>query len=427
MFVVMGPCCAAPWLCCALVVLRGAAYLTHMSDSLKYDVLIIGAGAAGLMCAAIAARRGRSTLVVDHAPKPAEKVRISGGGRCNFTNLHSTPDNFLSANPHFAKSALARYTPYDFLDLVERYRIAWHEKNPERGTGQLFCDGKSTQIVDMLVAEVETAGGELWLETEVGRMEKTGRGFTVELNGDLLTCESLVVACGGPSIPKMGASRFGYRIADQFGLDVIEPVAALVPLTFTDDAKAPMKELAGVAVDARVTNDRTAFDEPVLFTHRGLSGPGILQISSYWRAGESITLDMAPGRDVLTELKELRTVQPRVHPANALRAFVPERLARKIAATVKGERLADLSDASLTNLALQVGAWHLVPAGSEGFRTAEVTRGGVDTDALSSKTLEARTVPGLYFIGEVVDVTGHLGGHNFQWAWASGVAAGEAV
>ena len=403
-----------------------------MAPHLHRDVLIIGAGAAGLMCAAVAARRGRSTLVVDHASKPAEKVRISGGGRCNFTNLHSTPDNFLSQNPHFAKSALARYTPYDFLALVERHGIAWHEKTPQyqgvhRSTGQLFCDGKSTQIVDMLVAEVEEAGGEIWLDTTVGEVAKTETGFAVALNGDTLTCTSLVVACGGPSIPKMGASRFGYRLADQFGLSVIEPAAALVPLTFTDEAKAPMKELAGVAVDARVTNDHAHFDEPVLFTHRGLSGPGILQISSYWQPGEAITLDMAPGRDVFRELHELRTDQPRTSPANALRAFLPERLARKVAATVKGERLADLSDAALANLALQINAWHLVPAGSEGFRTAEVTRGGVDTDALSSRTLEARTVPGLHFIGEVVDVTGHLGGHNFQWAWASGVAAGEAV
>jgi len=390
-------------------------------------VLIIGAGAAGLMCAAVAARRGQSVVVVDHASKPAEKVRISGGGRCNFTNLHSTPDNFISQNPHFAKSALARYTPYDFLDLVERYGIAWHEKDPAAGTGQLFCDGKSTQIVDMLVQEAEDAGVQIWLETEVGAIAQTDEGFRVELNGDVLSFAKLVIACGGPSIPKMGGSRFGYKIADQFGLDVIEPVAALVPFTFTDEAVLPLKALSGVSAPARVSNARAAFAEPVLFTHRGMSGPGILQISSYWEPGESVDLDLAPGRDVLTELKTLRDERPRLSPTNAIAAYVPARLATHISSSVKVERLADMSDAALTNIALQLNRWHLRPAGTEGFRTAEVTRGGVNTDALSSRTMETKSVPGLYFIGEVVDVTGHLGGHNFQWAWASAVACGCAI
>ena len=390
---------------------------------MQTDVLIIGAGAAGLMCAAEAARGGRSVIVVDHASKPGEKIRISGGGRCNFTNIHSTPANFISANPHFAKSALARYTPWDFIALVDKHGIAWHEK--ERG--QLFCDGKSTQIVDMLVDEAESAGADIWLDTTVGDIARKESGFTVHLNGDPVDCASLVVACGGPSIPKMGASRLGYRIADQFGLPVIEPVAALVPLTFTDDTKAPMSALSGVSVEARVANDRHSFEEPILFTHRGLSGPGILQISSYWEAGEPIEIDMAPGHDVLAHLKAARDETPRQHPATALARYLPRRLADHVAATVGVDRLADLSDAQATNLALQVNRWHLRPAGTEGFRTAEVTRGGVDTAALSSKTMEARTVPGLYFIGEVVDVTGHLGGHNFQWAWASGVAAGKAV
>ena len=402
-----------------------------MTDSAEQvgegDVLVIGAGAAGLMCAARAARGGRDVIVADHASKPAEKVRISGGGRCNFTNLHTTPDNFISGNPHFAKSALARYTPYDFIGLVERHGIAWHEKHPERASGQLFCDGRSTQIVDMLMAEAEGAGARVWLDCEVGLPERDSEGFRVALNGDAYRFRAVVVACGGPSIPKMGASRFGYRIADHFGLEVVEPVAALVPLTFTGEDTAPLKALSGVSAQARVSNARASFDEPVLFTHRGLSGPGVLQISSYWEPGEGLEVDLAPGRDVLAELRRLRSDAPRQSPATALSGFVPARLADHIAATVPYRRLADMPDTALRNLALQVGAWHLRPAGSEGFRTAEVTRGGVATDELSSRTMEARNVPGLYFIGEVVDVTGHLGGHNFQWAWASGVACGEAL
>ena len=310
---------------------------------------------------------------------------------------------------------------------MERYGIAWHEKDPEHGTGQLFCDGKSTQIVDMLVKEAEDAGAEIWLDTEVGEITKTDTGFTVTLNGDPMTFAKLVVACGGPSIPKMGGSRLGYKIADQFGLEVIEPVAALVPFTFTDDMVTPLKALSGVSAAAQVSNTRASFAEPVLFTHRGLSGPGILQISSYWEPGESIDLDLAPGRDVLAELKQLRDDRPRLSPTNAVAAYVPARLASHIGASVKAERLADMSDAALTNIALQLNRWHLRPAGTEGFRTAEVTRGGVNTDALSSRTMEAKSVPGLYFIGEVVDVTGHLGGHNFQWAWASAVACGGAL
>ena len=394
---------------------------------MERDVLIIGAGAAGLMCAAYAARRGRSVVVADHAAKSGEKIRISGGGRCNFTNIHSTPANFISGNPHFAKSALARYTPWDFVGLVERYGIAWHEKDPERATGQLFCDEKSTQIVEMLVAEAEGAGAEIWLETEVSDIAKTESGFTAKLNGDTWSFESVVVACGGPSIPKMGASRFGYQLAEQFGLKVVEPVAALVPFVFTDTEKAPLKALSGLSVDASLASERYRFDEPVMFTHRGLSGPGVLQISSYWEPGEGVEVNLAPGRDVLAELKTLRSENPKTSPAVALSGFIPKRLADHVASSVTYQRLADMPDSALANLALQVNAWHLRPAGTEGFRTAEVTRGGVDTDELSSKTLEAKRVPGLYFIGEVVDVTGHLGGHNFQWAWASGVAAGQAV
>ena len=386
-----------------------------------HDVIIIGAGAAGLMAGITSARRGRRTVLLDHADKPAEKIRISGGGRCNFTHLHSTPDNFVSQNPHFAKSALKRYTPYDFLDLVEKHGIAWEEK----AEGQLFCQGKSTQIIDMLLAELDTAGGELRLGTEVRRVTKTDTGFAVETPTQTLSCESLVVATGGPSIPKMGATRFGYKLAEQFGLDVVETVPALVPLTFTDAALEPIKALSGVAVEATVTNDRTSFAEPVLFTHRGLSGPGILQISTYWEPGEAITLDMAPKADLVAGLKADRAARPRMSPESWLAERLPKRLAAQIADGFPERRLADMSNAQIEGLALSVSAWRVVPAGSEGYRKAEVTRGGVDTAALSSRTMEAKSVPGLYFIGEVVDVTGHLGGHNFQWAWASGVACGE--
>jgi predicted Rossmann fold flavoprotein len=385
------------------------------------DVIIIGAGAAGMMAGIVAAKRGRRVILLDHADKPGEKIRISGGGRCNFTHLYSTPDNFVSENPHFCKSALSRYTPYDFLDLVEAHGIAWEEK----AEGQLFCQGRSQQIIDMLLTELDQAGAELRLGTEVIGVAKTDRGYDVATVTQTLSCDSLVIATGGPSIPKMGATRFGYKIAEQFGLPLVEPVPALVPLTFTDSALEPIKALSGVAVDTVVANERTAFAEPTLFTHRGLSGPGILQISTYWKPGEAITLDMAPGVDLIVSLKADRLDRPRLSPENWLAERLPKRLAAHIADGLPEARLADMSDAQIEGIALMVGAWRLVPAGSEGYRKAEVTRGGVNTDALSSKTMECRDIPGLYFIGEVVDVTGHLGGHNFQWAWASGVACGE--
>lgn len=387
------------------------------------DVVIIGAGAAGLMAAATAGQRGRSVILIDHADRPGEKIRISGGGRCNFTHLYSSPDNFISQNPHFCKSALSRYTPYAFLDLVERYDIAWEEK----AEGQLFCQGKSTQIIDMLLAECEKTQVQIRLGTTVLGVSKAPNGFLVTTQTQTLTCTALVIATGGPSIPKMGASRFGYDVAAQFGLDLVEPVPALVPLTFTDQLKAPLASLSGVAVEARVSNARASFEEPLLLTHRGLSGPSILQISSYWEPGEAITVNLAPGEDLLARLKADRTARPRLSPQGWLAERLPKRLADYIGGTVKYTRLADIPDRDLINLALQVGEWHIKPAGSEGYRKAEVTRGGVNTDALSSKTMEVRSVPGLYFIGEVVDVTGHLGGHNFQWAWASGVACGQAV
>jgi len=387
------------------------------------DVVIIGAGAAGLMCAAFAGQRGKSVILIDHAERAGEKIRISGGGRCNFTNLHCGPDNFISKNPHFAKSALSRYTQYDFLDLVEKYGIKWHEKTK----GQLFCDGRSQEIIDMLLAECESATVELRLGTEVLGIEKLGDGFVVTTPTQTLATSAVVIACGGPSIPKMGATSYGYKIAQQFGLNVITPEPALVPLTFTDQLKVPIAQLSGVSVEARVTNERASFDEALLFTHRGLSGPAILQISSYWNPGEAITINMAPGQDALAALRKAKDETPKLSPEKWLAARLPARLAAHISASFDYKRLADMPDRELANLALQIGAWHIRPAGTEGYRKAEVTRGGVDTAELSSKTLEARAVPNLYFIGEVVDVTGHLGGHNFQWAWASGAACGNAV
>ncbi|MEP6343096.1 MAG: NAD(P)/FAD-dependent oxidoreductase [Maricaulaceae bacterium] len=390
---------------------------------MKFDVIIIGAGAAGMMCASRAADRGRSVLIIDHADKPGEKIRISGGGRCNFTNRHCSPKNFISNNPHFCKSALARYTPEDFIELVDRYGIKWHEKTK----GQLFCDEKSQQVIDMLVDELEAAGAKLWLGTDVLDVRQDDKGFVVTTSRQSLNCTKLVIACGGPSIPKMGATSYGYQLAKQFDLNLIDPTPALVPLTFTDHLKEPLKTLSGVSLDSRVSHENTAFDEALLFTHRGMSGPAILQISSYWSPGDAITINMTPNVKMIDELKTARTKHPRQSPQIFLSRFLPARLATMIASAQKFERLADMSDKALQNLALMINAWHVKPAGSEGYRTAEVTKGGVDTQALSSKTMEVKTVSGLYFIGEVVDVTGHLGGHNFQWAWASAVACGDAV
>lgn len=387
------------------------------------DVLIIGAGAAGLMCGAEAGRRGRSVIILDHADKPGEKIRISGGGRCNFTNLYCGPDNFISENPHFAKSALSRYTQYDFIALVDRYGIKWHEKTK----GQLFCDGRSQEIIDMLVRECEQAGNKIRLGTDVLGVEKLGDGFAVTTATQTIAAATVVVACGGPSIPKMGATGFGYKIAEQFGLNIIRTLPALVPLTFTDQLLEPIAALSGVSVDARITNERASFDEALLFTHRGLSGPAVLQISSYWDAGEAITVDLAPGEDTLACLRDAKETTPKLSPEKWLKARLPARLAEHMASAMPYLRLADMPDRDLQNLALQVSAWHIRPAGTEGYRKAEVTRGGVDTAELSSKTMESKSVSGLYFIGEVVDVTGHLGGHNFQWAWASGVACGQSI
>ncbi len=387
----------------------------------QFDVIIIGAGAAGLMCAIEAGKRGRAVLVLDHAKKAAEKIRISGGGRCNFTNLEVRPENFLSDNPRFCVSALSRYTPKDYIALVDKHGIAWHEKT----LGQLFCDSSSKQIIDMLFKECADAGVTIQTDT---RVVKVSNDFELQTNRGDYRCSSLVTATGGPSVPKMGASGFGYDLARQFGLNVVTPRAGLVPLTFDSGLLARMKELAGVSVDVTVKCDKATFSEALLFTHRGLSGPAILQISSFWSEGREIVINLAPGIDVFSLLKDAKKNQPKQEPATVLAGLLPKRLAHSIAneCGLKG-RLADIADKKLRLLARSVNEWRVTPKGSEGFRTAEVTVGGVDTKELSSKTFEAKKVPGLYFIGEVIDVTGHLGGFNFQWAWASGHAAGAFV
>jgi len=391
---------------------------------MRCDVVVIGAGAAGMMCAAVAGQRGRTVLVLESAKAAGEKIRISGGGRCNFTNLYASPAQFLSANPHFCISALSRYTQQDFIGLVRRHRIGWHEKT----LGQLFCDGSAVQIIDMLLAEMKEAGAQLRLNAKVQYVDKTSDGFTLQVdNGEVLECGALVVATGGKSIPKMGATDFGYRLAQQFAVPVTETRPGLVPLTFDGELLERLEPLAGVAAPARVTCGKTAFDEALLFTHRGLSGPAILQISSYWREGKEIAIDLLPGTDALEALRAARQQNGKQLASTFLSTLLPRRLAKEIADTDYDGALGGLSDARLKALAAQLNDWRIVPVGTEGYRIAEVTLGGVDTKALDSKTMQARSLPGLYFIGEVVDVTGWLGGYNFQWAWSSGWCAGQAV
>jgi predicted Rossmann fold flavoprotein len=388
----------------------------------RYDVIVLGAGAAGLFAGATAARRGRRVLVMDHATNPGEKIRISGGGRCNFTNIHTRPDRFLSENPRFAASALARFTPQDFVARVEKAGIAYHEKT----LGQLFCDGSARQIVDMLMRDLREGGGQLRLSTTIESVAQGADGFLVLTSGGMVQAASLIVATGGKSIPKMGATAFGYRLAEQFGLRIVETRPGLVPLTFGPDQLDYLAPLAGVSLAGRAMVGKTGFDEALLFTHRGLSGPAILQISSYWREGDEIALDLAPGRPVAAMLREARQKQGRVALRTVLGELLPERLARLIEGLsgLQGN-LADQNNARLDQLAALIHGWRLKPTGSEGYRTAEVTLGGVSTADLDAKTMQARAVPGLYFVGEVVDVTGWLGGYNFQWAWASAQAAGQ--
>ncbi len=372
-----------------------------------------------------AAHAGPGVLVVDHAKAPGEKIRISGGGRCNFTNMHTSPENFISQNKHFCKSALGRYSQWDFVSLVDAHRIPWHEKT----LGQLFCDNSAKDIIIMLRAEMDRAGAQLWLRTEVGEITHDGRNFHINLTREgrttRVTARNVVVASGGKSIPKMGATGLAYRIAEQFGLNTIAPRPGLVPLTFSDDK---FKPLAGVATPARVTAHGISFDEAILFTHRGLSGPAILQASSYWDEGQTISINLTPQANLCDALRAERQISGRKALSTVMSHYLPSRLVAHLATEIPlNGNLADQSDAALLAISDSVQNWVLTPTGSEGYRTAEVTLGGVDTDALSSKTMAAKTMPRLYFIGECVDMTGWLGGYNFQWAWSSGWAAGRAI
>jgi predicted Rossmann fold flavoprotein len=384
----------------------------------KFDALILGAGAAGLMCAVEAGKRGRRVAVIEHADRAGKKIVISGGGRCNFTNIHCQPENFISANPHFAKSALARYTPADFIALVEKHHIPYHEKT----LGQLFCDRSADDILNMLEAECEAVGVKIFLRTRVNEVKRTTE-FVVRAESAVFRAPALVVATGGLSIPKMGATAFGYDLARQFGLSVRKTKPGLVPLVLGTEDRSRYCDLAGVSADVSVSTDHQRFREKMLFTHRGLSGPAILQISSYWNAGAAIRIDLAPGRDVAATIREAK-VRNMTAARSAFQGFLPHRFAT---------RWLDLhtpvawNNPALAALDRQAHEWALVPEGTEGYEKAEVTAGGVDTSELSSKTMESGKVPGLFLVGEVVDVTGQLGGYNFQWAWASGVSAGRAL
>lgn len=387
-----------------------------------YDVIIIGAGAAGLMCAATAGYRGRRVLVVDHANKPGKKILMSGGGRCNFTNLNSTPANFLSDNPHYCISALKRYTPQDFVELVDRHGVEYEEKAP----GQLFCQDSAKDILNVLLTECEWAGAEIRLKTQVREVSETNDGFELATSSGTLTSQSLVIACGGLSIPTMGATGFGYELAKQFGLKVLPTRAGLVPFTLQPELKQQLAPLSGIScpVDAHCHNEH--FREPMLVTHRGLSGPAMLQVSSYWQPGDEVHINLLPGQRIQEDLLALRKEKPQSTLAQYLNQHLPKRFAQAFN-ELQGWNgpLQGCSNQDIEQIADTLGNWTVKPAGTEGYRTAEVTLGGVDTRQLSSRTMAVLDKPNLFFIGEVVDVTGHLGGHNFQWAWASGVAAGN--
>jgi predicted Rossmann fold flavoprotein len=396
----------------------------------SYNTIIIGAGAAGLMCALTAGGRGKSVLVLERSNKIGKKILMSGGGRCNFTNLHISPERFLSANPHFCKSALSRYTQWDFIDMVARHGIEYFEKETVNGlSGQLFCKESSKQIVAMLLDECEKAGVEIRTGCETSAITRSN-GFQIETNQGCFQSETLVVAAGGLSIPSLGGSAFGYQLAEQFNLPILPRVAGLVPLTFTDSFKDICGRLSGVACEVIISNDRASFREDLLFTHRGLSGPAVLQISSYWKPGEDLSIDLFPGQDLLELLQNWKQQNPRSLLRTQLQTMLPKQLVHELESMhwhpFRDQALADWPNQRLVSISDQLTNWTLRPAASEGYRTAEVTMGGVDTRDLSSKTMESHE-PGLFFIGEVVDVTGHLGGFNFQWAWSSGHAAGMAV
>ena len=389
-----------------------------------YDVIIIGAGAAGLMCAATAGQRGKKVLLLDHAKNVGEKIRISGGGRCNFTNYHTSPQNFISGNPHFCVSALKRYTQHDFIALVEKYNIAYHEKT----LGQLFCDGSAKQIIQMLLDECSLGGVDIKTITPITDISHADKKFTVTTEHHIYHALSLVVATGGKSIPKMGATGFGYEIAQKFGISITPLRPALVPFMFQNDMLDYVTSLAGTAVDIKATIGKQYFKEAMLFTHRGLSGPAILQISSYWQEGQNVNINLLPDREIYPLLKE----QKQYHPKQDIQKYLGQFLPKKLTKTMCDDMLltgaiGEIKDKFLQALAEKIHDWDIIPHSTEGYRTAEVTLGGIDTSELSSKTFETHKMSGLYFIGEVVDVTGHLGGFNFQWAWSSGFACGTWV
>ena len=390
---------------------------------IQSDVLIIGASASGLMCAIEAGKRGRKVVVLDHANKAGKKILMSGGGRCNFTNYEISADNYLSHNPHFCKSALSRYTQWDFIAMVDEHQIAYHEKDH----GQLFCDNSAKDILNMLLDECKKVGAQIRLNCEINKVEKTDN-FTVETSLGMLSAASLVIASGGLSIPKMCASPLGYKIAEQFGHHIWPTQAGLVPFTLQPNDKEMLSELSGVSVEAVVSNERISFRENILFTHRGLSGPAILQISSYWKAGEAVSINLLPDLDLVELLKSRQEKQPNIKLKNLLTEILPKRLVPALLGEQAIDKtLQELSQVRIKEIADQCQNWQIKPNGTEGYRTAEVTLGGVDCDELSSKTMQSNKVEGLYFIGEVIDVTGWLGGYNFQWAWSSGWCAGRVV
>jgi predicted Rossmann fold flavoprotein len=388
----------------------------------KYDVIIVGAGAAGMMSAIVAGKRGRKVLLVDHAKKIGEKIRISGGGRCNFTNINTHPSKFISNNPKFAISALKQYTQNDFIDLINKHNIKFHEKK----LGQLFCDQSAKQIIDMLLFECKTANVTLMKETIITEVNKQDDKYFIAVDNDKYFCNSLIIATGGLSVPKIGASKFGYDVAKKFNMNIIETLPALVPLTFNEKILEICKELSGLSLEAIVFFNKTFFQEGMLFTHRGLSGPSILQISSYWKLGGNIKINLSPKLDIFNFLENEKKSNPKQDINNIITEILPKRLAYIICKenNVTGN-ISELSNKSLKQLSDSINAWIINPTGSEGYRTAEVTIGGVDTNEISSKTMMSKKNPGLFFIGEVVDVTGHLGGYNFQWAWSSGYVAGQ--
>ena len=390
----------------------------------QFDVIVVGAGAAGLMCSMEAGKRGKSVCLIEHTSKIAEKIRISGGGKCNFTNLHSDNNNFLSKNKHFCKSAFAKYTQSDFINLINKYGIEFHEKK----LGQLFCNNSAREIIDMLVSECEKQKVTINLDTKINTITKNTNNYVLNTNKGEFYSPSIVIATGGLSIPKIGATDFGYKIAKQFNLKVTNLYPALVPLIFEDEILEFCKSLAGVSLNASVKINKSVFDEGLIFTHRGLSGPSILQISSYWKQGETITIDLLPKYKIDTILRDRRFETPKQSISNVLSDFLPNRLAMAICNKLKiNSKVAEISNENIKKIVNLVNNWNVNPTGSEGYKTAEVTLGGIDTNEISSSTMQCKKYPGLYFIGEVIDVTGHLGGHNFQWAWSSGFVAGQNV